>query len=223
VPLPPRGLQADIREDFLLLGEGSGDAALVHYLCETRNITGYQIEDVGGNSKFKDYIGGVASRPGFHRLRGIIIVADCDNGAVSAFDSIRKQIKKASLPYPENPFEWGRRPNLGTLATYVLLIPFNGNQALSGALETLLLPSAMQHLSQYVSCLEIWATCANISSLDASHRDKSRLRALLTAAHPEDPNLGLQYALSPTKNLIPLDHSCFDPLADLLRSLPSTL
>jgi hypothetical protein len=44
---------------------------------------------------------------------------------------------------------------------------------------------------------------------------------MISAAWPDDPNLGLQYALNPEKNLIPLDAACFDEIADELKKFPN--
>lgn len=223
-PIPLRN--QDISKTILIVGEGAGDAALIQYLCEDRGIDGFQIEDARGNSKFQDFIGGLVGRKGIQNLRALIIVADSENGAQNSFEDIRKQMKAAQVPYPHNPYTFARQPNLGSYATYVLMIPFSSGPpitATTGALETLLLPSAEQHLGNASRCLDAWCECVQMNPWSKVHRDKARLRSLLAAAHPEDPNISLQWALSPRKNLIPLGHQSFDPLAALLRSLPQQL
>lgn len=209
----------DITETFLIVGEGGGDASLIRNLCADRAIAGFQIEDAGGSSKFQAFVDGLSTRRGIDQLRALIIVADCDESPDASFSEIRKQLKAAKLPTPDNPFTFAQRHDC--FAVYVLMLPFQGVAATKGALETVLLPSAEAHLSNHVPCLDHWCACLNLSGLSQSHRDKVRLRSLLTAANPEDPNVGLQWAISPTRNLIPLGHSCFDELANLIRSIPT--
>jgi hypothetical protein len=62
--------------------------------------------------------------------------------------------------------------------------------------------------------------CACVQSnnwLLRSHVDKLKLRVLLSGSHQDDPYLGVQYALDPAKNLIPLNHPSFDPVVALLQ------
>lgn len=219
MPDPPK----DIRSDLLIVGEGAGDAALIQHLTEARGITGFQIEDAGGSSKFQSFISGLLARSGFNRLKALIVVADADEGADDSFNKIRTQMKAARIPCPHAAYVVARLPNI-TFVTYVLMIPFTilGDAIVSntGALETILLPSAEAHLVRYLQCLNDWCDCAQMDQWTKTHRDTARLRSLLAAAYPKDPNIGLQWALSPSKNLIPLDHPSLDMLADLLRALP---
>ena len=214
----PLTVNLPISSEFLIVGEGNGDSALVKYLCADRNITHFQIEDSGGASQFEKYITGLKTRRGFDSLKLIVIVADCDDGADASFDKIRRQLKAADMPYPNRPRVFAKRAS--GPATYVIMVPFDGENSLTGALESLLLPAAIAHHPGQVHCMEQWRDCVGAPAQSASHRDKMLLRALLAAAHPDDPNISLAYALSPTKNLIPLAHSSFDALAALLQSIP---
>jgi hypothetical protein len=221
MPEPRR--TTEIQSDLLIVGEGTGDASLIRYLAENRGIHGFQIEDAGGNSKFQNFIAGLAALKGIARLKALIIVADSDAGADASFRDIRTQMKAARIPYPQTPYTFAVQPNTGSYATYVLMIPFSVGPPITsntGALETLLLPSAEEHLSGHVPCLDSWCACLRMDGWSKTRRDKARLRSLLAAAHLEDPNISLRLAVIPNKDLIPFGHQCFDALADLLRSLP---
>jgi hypothetical protein len=218
---PPRA--REITSDLLIVGEGAGDAALIRYLAAVRGINGFQVEDAGGNSKFQPFMAGLPGLRGFDKLKGLIVVADTDSGADDSFRSIQKQMKAAKIVCAHAPYKVANPPN-ADYATYVLMLPFVDDGvdiiAQTGALETMLLPSAEAHLNSHIDCLNAWCACVQMDALSKTHRDKARLRSLIAAAYPEDPNIGLQYALSPSKNLIPLNHQCFDALEALLRSLP---
>jgi hypothetical protein len=221
--MPEPGRPTEIHHDLLIVGEGTGDASLIGHLTENRGIDGFQIEDAGGSSKFQAFIAGLAALKGIARLKALIVVADSDAGADTSFKHIRTQMKAARIPYPQTPYTFAIQPNMGTYATYVLMIPFSIGPPITantGALETLLLPSAEEHFSSHIRCLDSWCACLQMDGWSKTSRDKARLRSLLAAAHPEDPNISLRLAVIPNKDLIPLGHQCFDALADLLRSLP---
>jgi hypothetical protein len=152
------------------------------------------------------------------------VVADCDDSPSDRFTEVRRAIKKAKqLPIPQNAFDLKKEPNKP--AVLVIMIPFTPpgtpNQ---GCLESLLLQSANAHLAQYVSCVDQFCQCVGSHTwTQRSHVDKLRLRALLSAAWEDDPNLGLPYALNPIKNLIPLNHNSLDALVGWLRDIPNQL
>jgi hypothetical protein len=213
--------------EILVVGEGAGEAELVRQILDRRYGESHPwfVDDAGGNTKFSRYLSGLAARTGGARLRAIVIVADCDDGPEKSFKEVRKQIKTAALPCPNEPFRFARRRNQeDNPATYVLMLPFGpGPKSTKGALETLLLPAVRAKFPDLDVCLEPWRECAQKGRWSTTHRDKFLLRSLLAAAHPSDPNYGIQYALKPSSGLIPIDHECFHPLTELLESLPREL
>jgi len=209
------------------VGEGRGDAALIRYLCENRNISGFQFEDALGASKFETFLSGLRARKGFHALKGIIVVADCDDQPDDRFRDIYRQLKAAKLPVPNGPYTYCQQKNVSALATFVLMVPFSGQPfsgmtPIRGALETIILPAAEAHASKaQIDCLNAYCSCAEINNLGIAARDKTRLRSLIAMSHPDDPNITLPWAIRPGANLIPLDHPCFNDLAEVIRQLPS--
>jgi hypothetical protein len=212
-----------IESDLLLVGEGTGDASLIKYLAQERGITGFQVEDSGGSSKFRRFIEGLSSIPGYSGMKGLVIIADSDQGADESFSRIRSQLKAAKIhATPGTPFRVGRSPQ-SDFATYVVMLPFTGSgdniTSLTGALETLLLPAAIDNYPDAAKCTDEWRDCVQMGNWKNAHRDKARLRALIAAAYPDDPNISLTWALRPESKIVPLNHPCFDALAELLRSL----
>lgn len=214
---------ARIESDLLVVGEGTGDASLIRYLSQDRGITGFQVLDAGGSSQFQQFIEGLPAVPGYIGLKGLVIVADSDEGADESFKNISSQLKAAKVhARPGIPFHVGRSPQ-SDFATYVVMLPFAGTsddpKPLTGALESVLLPAALDNSPDLAKCTERWCECVQMQQWRNTHRDKARLRSLIAAAHPRDPNISLSWALRPELKIIPLNHSCFDPLAGLLRSL----
>jgi hypothetical protein len=191
-------------------------------MCDQRNIPGFQIEKSGGgNSGFYRYLSGLPARTGAHKLKGVLLVSDNDESPDDSFKFIRDQIKKAKLPAPDNPMDIAKWTTID-VAVAVMMIPYVGGLRQKGCLETMLLTAVQQQHAGISACVEAYADCTGANAWANSGKiDKMRLRCILSAAWADDPNLGLQYALEPQKNLIPLRHSCFDEIEDFVRKFPA--
>ena len=207
-----------ITDDYLIVCEGSGDVAFVKYLCRERTITGYCVEETGsGNSGFYRYFDGLHARSDADRLKGVIVISDNDEAPDKSFDAVRSQLKKAKVPHPDNPMEIARQTSLG-FCVMVMMVPFSTAGRSKGCLETILLEAAVDRYPALAKCVQEYSACAGATGwAKCGSIDKLRLRCLLSAAVPEDPNLGLQYALNPDRGLIPLGAACFDEIANELR------
>ncbi len=212
---------APISDDFLIVCEGEGDQAFFRHLCADRGIQGFKAEITGkGNSGFLSYFQGLLGRTGIERLKGIVVVSDNDNAPDDSFGVVRDQLKKAKVPYPENALEVVKWTTLD-FALSVMMIPFSAGKCQTGCLETLLLDSVTQKFPDLRDCCNEYAACVGADHwANAQSIDKMRLRCMLSAAWEDDPNLGLQYALNPTKALIPLGHQSFDEIAAFLAAFP---
>ena len=213
--MPATPTNPAITKRFLIVGEGAGDAAFFTHLCEVRNIEGFQIEDAGGNTNFQRYLEGLPGRTGFDELEAALIVSDNDETPDDSWKEVRRQLKKADLPYPDNPLRVARR-STNSVAILVMMIPFVGNTVSRGCLETLLLESAGNHLPEAKLCVDSLCSCIDTSKWSQTSLDKMRLRCILASAWSSDPNVGLQWALKPDKSLIPLTFQCFDEIAAIL-------
>ena len=212
---------APISTDFLIVCEGDGDEAFFRHLCTERGIQGYKAEKTGtGNSGFLPYFQGLLGRSGIERLKGVIVVSDNDDAPDESFSEVRDQLKKAKVPHPENALEIVKWPTLD-FALSVMMIPFSSGKCERGCLETLLLESVTQKFPDLHDCCNRYTACVGADHWANSQSiDKMKLRCMLSAAWEEDPNLGLQHALNPTKALVPLDHKSFDEIAAFLTAFP---
>jgi len=211
-PVPP------LTKDYLIVGEGKGDAAFVSYLCEARTIdvSDFQIEDAGGSGNFGDYIEGLRLRPNFDRAKGLLVIGDGDDRPEANFTRIRGHLKKGKLPFPNEPLHVARN-GPGGLAVAVMMLPYTlAAGPLKGSLETILLTSVEQNNIAIGACIDAYHACVG-KGRTRNEEHKFRLRCFLAALFPEDPNISLQFALSPTRNLIDLNHPCFDEVADFFR------
>lgn len=206
-----------ITSEFLIVGEGGGDASFVENLCQVRGVPGFQVEDARGESNFVERVKGMKSRKGFDRLKGILVVSDNDDGPEQSFKKIRNYLKDAKVPFPDAPLKAARREQNG-LAVVVMMIPFEDGIAHKGCLETLLLKSIEGH-EAVRACIDAYSTCLG-AGRTRNQEDKLQMRCFVTAKYPEDPNLSLSHALSPSKGIIDLGHKCFDEIYAFLREFP---
>lgn len=210
-----------ITSDFLIVGEGKGDAAFVRHLCEARgiDITNFQIEEAGGSGNFEAYVRGLSFRRSFDRAEGLLVVGDNDDSPDANFNQIRNYLKKAKLPCPNQRLQVARNGPQG-VAVVVMMLPYTvAAGPTRGSLDTLLLTSVDDNNAAIGACINAYRACIP-GDRKKNEEDKFRLRCFLAALYPEDPNISLQYALLPSRNLIDLNHVCFNEISDFLRGLP---
>ena len=217
MPNPPKKITAQ----HLILGEGDGDEAFFRYFCDVRNIAGFGFDCVSGNTDFERYLKALGSQSPLH---SILIVADNDETPTANFQLVRGQIGNARLPQPNNPLHKAYRPDLPWIVVLMLPYPQIGGSS-HGALESVVLPAAERHLVGQAHCADQYVHC--IQQLPPqwtrTESDKMRLRCLLSGSSNGDANIALRHALKPTKNLIPLTDSTFDPIERLLTHFPQWL
>lgn len=212
-----------ISNDFIIACEGESDEAFFRHLCTVNGINGFSAERTGGNSGFKKYFQGLLGRSGLERLKGVIAVGDNDDSPDKSFKTIRDQLKKAKVPAPDKPLEVMKYNNID-FSVAVLMVPFVAGKCHKGCLETLLLRAASVRHSAIHACVETYVKCVEAGEWpNYGAIDKLRLRCLLSAVWPDDPNLGLQYALSPDKDLIPLQDPCFSEIVEYIRAFPANV
>ena len=212
-----------ITESNVIVGEGAGDASFFNHLCQVHNIPGFQCLDAGGQDKFEQYLKDLVSASGFQaKCKVLIVVGDNDDRTEPAFKRVYKAVKKADIPVPDRAqqiMKWTTHD----LRVGILMIPFNNlGESVKGCLETILLESAAEKNHEIAKCIPEFGQCVGTATwANGSHVDKFKLRTLLAAIFRDDPNFGLQYALKPSHDAIPLTHNCFAGIVSFLRSIPT--
>jgi len=212
-----------ITQQFVIIGEGAGDAAFFSHLCAVHSIGGFQCLDSGGSGNFEQYIKDIRTISGFNiNCKLLLVVGDNDDNAKENFRRVRLALKRAKVPAPDNPLEvlkW----TTDDLRVAIMMLPFDNNlNSTRGCLETLLLESARAKNPAIAGCVPAFEACVGANTwANGSHVDKFRLRALLASKFQDDPNFGLQFALNPKYDVIPLTHDAFNGIVDYLRALPA--
>lgn len=160
---------------------------------------------------------GKAAQP----TQGIIVLCDNDANCAATLTHIREQIQSSDQDgfpkygVPAEALQWAES-DAGLPKVMILPIPWVG---VVGELETLCMPSALQSMGTTNPCVEHFVQC-----MAADHsciRPKTRLRMMLAAAWPTNPNVALAtvFESAKTSHLVPLNNACFDQLAEFLQSL----
>jgi len=217
-PVPAPDRIPPITNDYLIVGEGQGDSAFVKNLCDVRGVdlSNFQIEEAGGTGKFESYIGGLKLRPHFDRVKGLLIVGDNDDSPDENFGNIQNHLKKGKLPRPTQRLQVARHA-ADSVAVAVMMLPYTiAGGATRGSLETLLLKSVNDSYPVIGACVDAYRRCIPPGGRTNNEEDKFRLRCFLAALWVHEPNISLQYAVSPSKHLINLNHECFNEVAAFL-------
>ncbi len=209
----------------LLICEGPEDRFFFHRLIQERKLPRFHIWDTGarvghgGNTKFAQALRAFrASRPKtYASLKDIVIAADNDESPQVNFKNVCRQI--------ENVFGDGTAPTSAQQSTTrikpaisILMIPWTGQ---NGHLEKLCNDSANDsdkkiggHVTAFMGLL------AASNWKNESRFGKAWLRANLAARCERDPfvPLGVVFEDDRNKDLIPVDHKSFDPVANFLSS-----
>jgi hypothetical protein len=212
-------------EQWLILCEGTGDVSFFDHLCKVKAIRGFQVESTDGKDNLENYLNGLDVRRGrtMHApLETIIVAFDNDDTPDDSFKNVRKQLKGAGLPLPNNPFELAEK--VGGLSVVVVMIPFADDySSRKGSLETLLMPSATEKMVDVVQCVDELCRCIDMNSWNSTAQDKLRLRCMISSSFEEDPNISLARALKPEHDLIPLGHQCFNKIVEFLQGFEGWL
>ena len=202
---------------FLIIGEGEQDRAFFKNLVQYHQLDGFDIGYAEGKNNFGDILDGVRVNENFQKISKIILVSDNDDDPSSSFQEVCQQIQEAG-EYPTPPCPLKAAEVDGGCSLVVMMLPWKEEK---GCLETLCLRAACDAWPDIKNCLDDYSSCVGVGAWSVSKKSKMRLRCLFASACRSDPNTGLTYAWERGEDLIPLDHSCFQPIVSYLRSVSS--
>ena len=214
-------LSEDERARFprLLVCEGPEDKYFFHRLIHTRELPSFHIWPCSGNGGFANAIRAFRTKRTrqYNALRDILIVADNDDSPSERFSSVCAQI--------EQVFGLGTRPSAPLLKTHtkpavtVLMIPWTN---MNGHLEKLCIESAQDADKTVAEQVQTFMDLIRANRWDSESRyGKAWLRTNLAARCSRDPfvPLGEVFRESRYHDLIPVNHSSFDQISDVLAGL----
>lgn len=202
----------EITESRLIICEGKADVAFFDHLIQGRSLPRFQILSAEGKDGYERVLVALSAAPGFGGISGILVVGDNDLNPPAAFRNIQNQIRGAGgYGVPDHPGEAVKSER--SPATVVMMIPW---QERVGCLETVLVEAIYDVRPDLKLCVDAYATCTHADVWDEVAQPKMKLQSLLSAICRSDPNTAVSYAWNRNEDIIPLDRSCFDQIAQFL-------
>jgi hypothetical protein len=200
---------------YQIICEGPDDAGLISRLCRARNIGDCEAsfsKPNPGKDGFSERISAVKTIDG---IRGIALVADCDDDPIGRFKAARKHMehhKELAVPARAGDIEVHGKSGI---KTGILMIPEPGHE---GGLETILLESLDMAAFPFAACADAFCACVNHpkTKLDG---DKLRLRAIIASSVHKDPSLSVAYWLASGTRPFDLNHGALNRIETFLNAL----
>jgi hypothetical protein len=172
--------QIEIKQPKLLVVEGADACYFYIWACAAYGVLDVQVMDFGGIKDLTAFLKTLSLLPGYERVAVIAIARDAENNPLSAVSSVKQSLDRASLPVPNEPFEFaGNSPRVA----FMIMPGFNGSQSaspalLAGTLEDLLLEIAKDQST--FSCVDLYIDCLQSRGLAITRLHKTKLHAYLS-------------------------------------------
>jgi hypothetical protein len=178
---------------------------------ERMRLDDIQIQVYGGKPKLPDFLRTLPALPNFGTVSSIGIVRDADSNPQQAFASIQDALRRAGLPFPEQP----EVPQGNGRSVTVLLLP---DAESTGELETLLLRAVVDDPA--IPCVDHYFECIQAKANPPAEvsMDKARLHAFL-ASKPEP---GLPTGTAARASYLKLDSHVYNHVRRFIETLSST-
>lgn len=214
---------------WLILCEGESDRLFFQALIETRGIdpnrTRFHIEhpsvgdnEPGGRSGFGRRLRSLyeTSETFRENIKAVLVTSDNDDDPQTSLAEVRSQLRLANFPTPDAERTIGRK-NLYP-DVIILMVPQG-----PGNLETLCIEAAHQKWGLQAE-LNALLAAAPASTWGISKQSKMRVQAMLAATcrRAPDTSFARHWTFAPEYR-IPLDHACFDDVAEFLRNFGELL
>ncbi|MEA1866346.1 MAG: DUF3226 domain-containing protein [Euryarchaeota archaeon] len=175
-------LMKSIREKTVLAVEGKDEVNFFDALLRYLEITGFEIRDVGGKSRFKDKLPALVKMSGFSDVEALAVIRDADKDANAAFDSVRYVLTKEGLEPPArmNWFSDGN-PVIG-----IFIMPGDSDR---GMLEDLCLRTVKDHPA--MECVDIFVDCVSELADPPKTLEKAKTQAFLASMPTIVNSIGL--------------------------------
>ncbi len=175
-------LMKSIREKTVLAVEGQDEVNFFDALLRYLEITGFEIRDVGGTSRFKDKLPALVKMSGFSDVEALAVIRDADKDANAAFDSVRYVLTKEGLEPPA-------RMNRFSDGNPVIGISIMTGDSDRGMLEDLCLRTVKDHPA--MECVDIFVDCVSELADPPKTLEKAKTQAFLASMPTIVNSIGL--------------------------------
>jgi len=173
----PESEKETIKENRLILVEGSHEVKFFEAFLKHMRISGVQVKDCGGKNKMIKRMHVITKLPGFELIERLVVVRDADSNPKTAFQSVTDCLKKNGLTAPKTVgiFE-GSSPKV-----MVVILPSSTEK---GALERLCLRSIESE--PVLNCVDSYFECLRTKGVDITGLNEKHRIQIYLASKPED-------------------------------------
>lgn len=218
MPLPALG------NPHLIICEGMSDKAFFTHLLATRAIFDFDVrcpwemqKGLEGEDGIVELLKAITMDRNFNLLKLILIFVDADDNPTLRFskfqDALRNGAPTGHPPYPVPNAPGVIAISTNAPATVIQLLPEHNSP---GAMETLCWNAGKQKNNVIETCVNQFASCIGANEWLPQKYDKFRLRSLISANAPKNPDLPITYLWDEMPKLVPLESAVFDQLANFL-------
>lgn len=233
----------ELTKDYVFLGEGVADNALIKALCKKRNLPAFDYpfpdhihDDAGntisGSARFGDKLrllaGTIRIQP---RTRGILIAVDCGDNWKKSFDDVAKQIGKVAIaeqklyPRPEKPLVATKSSVSYMPPLVIVMVPGVGR---TGGMETLCVEVLRNEHEKTAGCLDGYLTCLDksgvgIKTWGQEKQGKAEMQCLIAVTNRDDPNKAGRYVFSDKNSIVDVGDKAFNSLAGNVEAAVAAL
>jgi hypothetical protein len=212
------------------------DAEFFTHLIRDRRLPDFRVTSAGyvarapsgreGVGYLTPALDALPAIPNFQSLKGILIAADNDSDPSATFADVQRAIRATAdmspgvrYEAPQNPLsKAGSNP-----AIVIMMVPWI---AIPGALESLCLRSAIAKRPQLSQPVDDFAQACGVNANNGwpiVKEQKMRLRALISAAHRDNPYISPAWVWREGTDLVPLSDGSFDQIANFLAGFAALL
>ena len=195
-----------------LLVEGNDQRNFFDGLVEHLSFKGIQIQNFGGVTELRGFLGAFVNMPGFHEtVDSVGIVRDAETSAEGAFQSVQSSLLNAKLPVPHRPEE---RAGTDPMVTAMILPSADRD----GMLETLLCETFAG--TPVDRCIDDFFACAAaLPGTSIERRSKARAHAFLATK----PKPHLSVGVAAKNGYWDLNHAAFSRIRDFVKMIATIL
>ena len=175
--MPPK---FEIKQPKLLLVEGADAYYFFIWACQAFGVNDVQVMDFGGVKDLTSYLKTLSMLPGYEDVTTLVIARDAENDPLSAIDSVKNSLKKASLAVPRHPFRFaGQAPKVAFMILPGFETNDTGKQApIPGTLEDLCWHIVKD--SSIFECVELYVQCLQNKGSQITRLHKTKLHSYLS-------------------------------------------
>jgi hypothetical protein len=167
--------------------------------------------DFGGVRDLTAYLKTLSQFPGYDDVKTIVVARDAETDPVAAVKSIKNSLKQASLPIPENPFEF-TGDNFRT--AFMIFPGYDGVTLQSGTLEDLCL-DIVKDCSTF-DCVDAYVKCLQSVGQEIKRPHKTKLHTYLSG---KNDFVGLKIGEAAKAGAWNWEHLKLKPFRDIITAM----